>query len=453
MNLTLTEEQRLNVSERLWAANVPFNARIPGEWPSRQPVHTVYGGAHIYRAETAMKLGELARAAMKDYAPTAGIFTKAFGIEGSPAYKSLLYNRVSEKLRLEPVEDFRIDFEDGYGYRADEEEDRHAVHAAAEMARGMSTGILPPFCGIRIKPFTEELKGRAIRTLDLFLTALLESTRGVLPDNFVVTLPKITIPEQIGALVEIFTHVEHRHRLPSGMLRMEIMIETPQALISPSGGSALPAFVRAADGRCIAAHFGVFDYTSALRITAAHQRLDHPACDFARHMMQVGLAGTGIFLADGATNVLPIGPHRAAGNARLSVAQQKENKDVVLDAWKLAFDNTTRSLASGFYQGWDLHPAQLPARYAAVYDFFLQGLDAASLRLRTFMERAAQASLVGNVFDDAASGQGLLNYFLRGISCGAITEAEAAATGLTLEEIHMKSFAKILAGRRARHQG
>jgi hypothetical protein len=60
------------------------------------------------------------------------------------------------------------------------------------------------------------------------------------------------------------------------------------------------------------------------------------------------------------------------------------------------------------------------------------------------MERAAQASMVGDVFDDAATGQGLLNYFLRGLSCRAITEDEALATGLTLEELKSRSFAEIL---------
>jgi len=64
-----------------------------------------------------------------------------------------VYNRVLEKLKREPVEDFRIDFEDGYGNRPDAEEDGHAESAALEVARGMQEGSLPPFIGIRIKPF------------------------------------------------------------------------------------------------------------------------------------------------------------------------------------------------------------------------------------------------------------------------------------------------------------
>ena len=115
-------------------------------------------------------------------------------------------------------------------------------------------------------------------------------------------------------------------------------------------------------------------------------------------------------------------------------------------AWRPARASTSRhSLVTGFYQGWDLHPAQLPSRYAAVYAFFLEGLDAASERLKNFVQKAAQATLVGDVFDDAATGQGLLNYFLRAMNCGAITEEEAVdKSGLTLAELRGRSFVKIL---------
>ena len=87
-------------------------------------------------------------------------------------------------------------------------------------------------------------------------------------------------------------------------------------------------------------------------------------------------------------------------------------------------------------------------RYAAVFSFFLSGVDAAGARLKNFVQKAAQATLVGDVFDDAATGQGLLNYFLRGINCGAITEdATLGLTGLTLEELRGRSFVKILRNR------
>jgi len=211
---------------------------------------------------------------------------------------------------------------------------------------------------------------------------------------------------------------------------------------------ALGDLIAASNGRCTSAHFGAYDYTSALGISGAHQHLRHPACNFARQMMLVSLAGTGVHLSDGATNILPVGPHRAQPGQELSAAQVAQNREVVHAAWRLGFNDNMHSLRTGFYQGWDLHPAQFVTRYAAVFNFFLQGLESASNRLKTFVEKAALASLFGDVFDDAATGQGLLNFFLRGIACGAITEEEALATGLTIEEIRSRSFYKILEGRR-----
>jgi len=161
----------------------------------------------------------------------------------------------------------------------------------------------------------------------------------------------------------------------------------------------------------------------------------HPACDFARHVMQVSAAGRGVSLSDGATNIMPIPRHRAAAGSSLTTEQMVENRTVVHRAMRLHFEHVQRSLMHGYCQGWDLHPGQLPTRFAAVYSFFLQSFETAAARLRNFVEKAAQATLVGDVFDDAATGQGLLNFFLRGINCGAFTEEEACATGLTLEEL------------------
>jgi hypothetical protein len=209
------------------------------------------------------------------------------------------------------------------------------------------------------------------------------------------------------------------------------MIETTQCLLGPDGRSMLPLLLDAAKGRLTGAHFGTYDYTAGNEITAAFQRMRHPACDLAKHMMKLAFAGTGLWLSDGATNVMPVGA-----------------RSVVHAAWRLHADDVRHSLVNGFYQGWDLHPAQLPSRYAAVYGFFLEGLPAATERLSNFVSKAAQATLVGDVFDDAATGQGLLNFFLRGLACGAITEEEALATGLTLDELRGRSFVKILRGRR-----
>jgi citrate lyase beta subunit len=426
--------------------NILHTNRFPGDAFGRQPVHTVYGGAHLFKSDTAVKLGELALRSLSRYAPDPITFSRAVAMDEVLGLK--VYDRVVEKLKREAVEDFRIDFEDGYGNRPDAEEDAHAASAAEEVAKGLAEKTLPPFIGIRIKTFSNELAARSVRTMDIFLTTLIRATKGKLPDPFYVTLPKIVHPGQAAALHKLLNAFEKKKRLKPNTIKVELMVETPQSIIGFDGRAPLRAMVDALAGRCTSAHFGTYDYTASCNITAAHQRMDHPSCDFAKQVMQVTLAGTGVNMSDGATNVMPVGPHRAAPGEYLSAEQDRENVEAVKRAWKLHYDHAMHSLVGGFYQGWDLHPAQLPTRYGAVYAFFLGGLPAATARLKNFIEKAAQATLVGDVFDDAATGQGLLNYFLRARNCGAITEAEASATGLTPEEFASRSFLKILEGRR-----
>ena len=418
--------------------------RYPGERARRQPVHTVYGGAHLFRATTARRLGEAALAALAEHAPDGAALAAALGGPAEPELADRVYERVVDKLRREPVEDFRIDFEDGYGPRSDDEEDGHAESAAREVARGAADGGLPPFVGIRIKPLTAELGRRALRTLDRFLATLVAEHKTV-PELFVVTLPKVTLVEQVATLAKALARLEERLGLARGTVGVELMVETPRAIFAADGTVALPALVAAARGRCRGAHFGTYDYTASLGVTAAEQRMDHPVCDFAKQATQVALAGTGVHLSDGATNVLPVGPHRGDG---LSAAQREENRAAVHAAWRLHAAHVRHSLVGGFYQGWDLHPAQLPSRFATVYAFFLGGAAAAGQRLRGFVESAARATLFGDVFDDAATGQGLLNFFLRATGCGALGEDEAERlSGLTAEELRGRSFPAILAGR------
>jgi citrate lyase beta subunit len=480
MNSSLSDESLTDLTKHLREANEEFAQHYPGETGRRQPVHTVYGGAHLFKSDSAKRLGSLGQRSLDQFAPDFLTFARAIGLPGSSELPEsfdeatelvsflkndpekarkekksawlayTIYRRVVEKLQREPVEDFRIDFEDGYGNRPDDEEDGHAVSAAAETAEGSKNGTLPPFIGIRIKPFNEELRARSFRTLDIFVSSLVELNNGSLPQNFVVTLPKITIPEQVSTLVSLLAHLEQQTGLETGSLKFEMMIETTQSIINHRGQINLPILLAAAEGRCVAAHFGTYDYTAGCSITAAHQHMLHPACDFAKNMMQVSFAGTGVWLSDGATNIMPVAPHRfTEGGSALTPEQIEENREVVHRAWKLHYDHIQHSLVNAFYQGWDLHPAQLPTRYAAVYSFFLESLEAASERLKNFVEKAAKATLVGDVFDDAATGQGLLNYFLRAINCGAITEAEAInLSGLTLPELRSASFVKILNNRK-----
>jgi citrate lyase beta subunit len=444
---TLTASDLTPFIADLATTNAETARRFPGGDGRRQPVHTVYGGAQIFRRDTASRLGAVARATFDQYGVDAATFGAALGLP--LALGATVYDRVREKLEREPVEDFRIDFEDGYGNRPDAEEDADAVRTGEEVAAGLWESSLPPFIGIRVKPLSEDLKARSLRTLDLFITTVATRTGGQLPPHFVVTLPKITSPGQVATFTAVLARLEADLGL-ADPLRFELMIETTQSIFDRAGRIALGDLVAAGDGRCVAAHFGTYDYTAACDITAAYQHMTHPACDFARHVMQVALGGTGIWLSDGATNVLPVAPHRAAPDGPpLSAAQEEENRRSVHDAWRLHYGHVRHSLEHAFYQGWDLHPAHLPTRYAAVYAFFLEGIDAAAERLSNFVGKAAQATLVGDVFDDAATGQGLLNYFLRAVNCGAISEEHAVErTGLTLDEIRGRSFLSILAARR-----
>ncbi|HEV8286746.1 MAG TPA: phosphoenolpyruvate kinase [Chitinophagaceae bacterium] len=474
MKFSISESQKEDLLNKLKPANLKFQKTYPGDRPDRQPVHTVYGGANLFKSDTCSKMGAIALKNLQTYAPNFAVLARVLELEG---YKSLpdkekkikelekklnrlneserkkesawlsysVYNKIIAKLKTEAVEDFRIDFEDGFGNRPDEEEDATAIQAANELAIGMKNKTISPFIGIRIKPFTEDLKYRGVRTLDLFLTTLLEKTNGQLPENFVVMLPKVTIPEQVVALVRLFEIIEKENGLAPGTLKMETMVEATQIIMDDEGRNPLMKIIRASEGRCIAAHFGTYDYTASCGITAKYQTMAHPVCDFAHHMTKVALGGTGIFLSDGATNVMPIGPHRGKN---LSKKQQKENIAAVHYAWRIGYNHTMHSLINGFYQGWDLNPAQLPMRYAATYNFFLSSYEDAVFRLKTFVERAAISTLTKDIFDDAATGQGLLNFFLKAMNCGAISEQEATATGLTIDEIHSRSFYKILEGRR-----
>jgi hypothetical protein len=294
-------------------AYASFARRYPGETGRRQPVHTVYGGAHLFQADTARRLGNLALATLGEYAPDAFSFARAVGLPGAEKLPSsaskaavlerrfassperlrrenraawlahTVYSRVLEKLQREAVEDFRIDFEDGYGNHPDAEEDRHAKLAAEKVARGMTEGSLPPFIGIRIKPFSQELRERGIRTLELFMTTLYEAKRGRLPENFVITLPKVVIPEQPAALASLLESLEPALGIEKGLLRFELMIETTQAILNERGESNLPRLLDTSAGRCVAAHFGTYDYTASCSITAPYQTMTHPACNFAKH--------------------------------------------------------------------------------------------------------------------------------------------------------------------------
>jgi citrate lyase beta subunit len=363
----------------------------PPALTGRRPIQTAYVGAHLFRAGLAAEWGELALTALSDCAPDAASLAAALDCR----VDEQVFARLGEKLRREPIEDLRIDFEDGFGSRSDQEEDGAARSAGAEVAAGLARKSLPSFLGIRIKALAAERAKRACRTLELFVTTLVERSGGKLPAHFTVTLPKVATLEAVAALVRLLAGLESRLHLEAGVLTLELMVETPRALLGPDGRCPLPALVAATRGRCVGLHFGVYDYLAALEIAPSHHRLRHPACDHARHVIQVALAATGVVLSAGSTNVLPVPP-----------------RDHLLRAWRLHFQDVRHSLVSGFYHGWDLHPAQLVTRYLAAYGFFRECLEstAGGSVLEDPAARGVRASLVG-----------------RAVDCGAINDDEARA--------------------------
>ena len=409
------------------SANHKLSRLYPGDPTGRQPVHTFIGGADTFTFDAAQRAGEQAIVLIDKFAPTAKVFAEIVGLPNDPILVETVSARVLKKLEREPIEDYRLDFEDGYGNRSDAEEDGHAESAALEVAKGIKEGTLPAFIGLRVKPMSRELNARSLRTLDIFVTTLVKKAKR-LPPNFAVTATKVMAPAHVTAVAQKCGALERKLKLKPNAIALELMIETPQSIIAADGRMALPALVKAGKGRVRGAHFGVYDYTALCGITAAWQHPRHLACDVAREMMRVSLAQTGVTLADGSSNLLPIPPHVQA-------------------AWKRHFDDVTHSLVNGFYQGWDLHPGHLVTRYAAVYAFYLSSRPAATARLKNFFTKAEKA---GAAFDDAATGQALVNFFNRALSSGAITIEEAMETGLKESDLDGRSFRQILTSRESR---
>ncbi|MCA9494992.1 MAG: phosphoenolpyruvate kinase, partial [Myxococcales bacterium] len=316
-----------------------------------------------------------------------------------------------------------IDFEDGFGHRPETEEKEHAVRAARELATALRQGIAPRRVGIRPRPISHD--GRFQRTLGTFLREL--ATVGRVPEGFAVTVPKPLSADDVETAAYALMRLEDELSLEAGRLHLELMLETPEALMDDEGRCPLPRWVAAGMGRVRAVHLGPYDLTASLGVIGSDQDVDHPACDQARATAAIALSRKGIWLADGPTTRLPIGPHRGD---ELTEAQEAENRAVVHDAWARHARNVRSALRQGYVQGWDLHPGQLPARFGALAAVFVAELPAMAARLRRYVEAAAQATRTGADFDDAATARGLVRWFRRGLDSGLLTPEDLGRAGL-----------------------
>ncbi|MGI8521902.1 MAG: DUF6986 family protein [Nocardioides sp.] len=398
----LTSDLTAELDQRLAGADRALVTGFPGERPGRQPVHTVYVPADVFADDLAPTWG---RRALEIVEQHPDLLEEILGDRATD-----LVPLVRAKLAVEPIEDLRIDFEDGYGARLDDEEDGHVATASAALARAQDAGTAPPFFGIRFKSFEGPTRARGVRTLTGFLAGLLEAGGSL--DGFVVTLPKVTAVEQVEAMVHACGRLEQALGLPDRRLGFEIQVETPQSILGPDGTALVARMIHAADRRCTALHYGTYDYSAFCGIAAEYQSMEHPVADHAKLVMQAAAAGTGVRLSDGSTNILPVG----------------EAEDV-RRGWALHARLVRRSLERGYYQGWDLHPAQLPTRFAATYAFYRDGFARAADRLRRYLTQTG-----GGILDEPATARALADFVLRGVDCGALTAAEVlAATGLDPE--------------------
>lgn len=368
----------------------------PGQASARQPVHTVYLAADTFHASTVRQWGESALSAARTAGGVDGVCA-LLGLSSSVADQ--IASRVEMKLTSEPIEDLRLDFEDGYGDRG-ANEDLDAVTAARSLGTAILAGEAPGFFGLRFKSLEAPTRRRGLRTLDLFLSELLHG--GELPGGLVLTLPKVSDVAQVTTMVQVCQRLEEAYGLAPGRLRFEVQVETPQLIMAADGTVPVAQLLHCSDGRVSALHYGTYDYSDALHIAPGHQSMEHPAADYAKHVMQVAAAGTNVRLSDGSTNVLPVG-----SSAEITAA------------WRLHARLVRRSLEHGFYQGWDLHPAQLVTRFISTYAFYREGFAPAVTRLCNYLEAADSG-----ILDEPATARPLARFVQRGVQCGAIDEAE-----------------------------
>ncbi|MFI6513504.1 DUF6986 family protein [Streptosporangium sp. NPDC050855] len=364
----------------------------PAGW---QPVHTVYVPADRFGAGTVRAWGEAALELFRRHLPESelaailgpvvdSVIDPVIGAVPGGAGGALagdlageVHARVAAKLGREPVEDLRVDFEDGYGVRPGEE-DGHVSAAAAAIAAMDADGTLPRRWGLRVKSFADGDPVRSLRTLDGLLTGVMERA-GHLPEGFTVTFPKVLMRAYLHQFADCLGALEDGLGLDRGRLRFEIQVEAPQTVRFLDAG-----LVTALEGRLAAAHFGVFDYTASCGLPPHEQRLDHPACDHARHVMQTVFAGTGVELSDGS----------------LAATPASDDGPAVRGLWRRHARLVGHSLTHGFPQGWDMHPSHLVSRYAAVYAFHLSRRGEYARRVRAWQERRDAG---GGVMDEPAT--------------------------------------------------
>jgi hypothetical protein len=393
--VTIAEVDRL-----LDIADARFEKRFSIAVRRGQPLHTVYvGGDRIYQGLIA-DWGAQAKALVLEHG---GYAELARRVDVPDRDVDAVASSVERALNECPIRDLRVDFEDGYGNRTDSDEDDDTRRAARTIAAELRDPRAPKSVGIRVKGLNRPTRARSIRTLRLFLETLLSERAE--PQFLALTLPKVVAPEQAQAMAVLCSVLEDEYGLPPRSLNFEVQVEAPQLVVGPDGTLDVARALSAGDGRISAFHYGTYDYATASGIAAVHQSLAHPVAEFAKRTIQAVIAGTGVWMSDGSSNVLPAG-----------------NEEQVWSAWSTQARLVNHALERGIYQGWDLHPGQLPPRYAAVHAFYRAGFGQTATRLRAYLEAAET-----NVMDEPATMRALAEFLIRAEDAGAISESEIEA--------------------------
>lgn len=442
------------------------------------PVHTVVWPADRITPDTVSQLGIDAWTALARYGPDPYSFAQALGLYGAseePPRASVramqqqrfredsqgmrrqefdawlllaVHARVHERLQARPVEDLRVDFEGSYGTRDDAEEDAHAIAAAEAVAIAAARGAMAPRVGLCIKPLTSKSTFRAVRTLELFFDTLAGAVAPKVMPELVLTLPRVSLPEQVSTAARLLELLEARHRWARGRILMELVVETTPALFDEAGRCTLPRLVRAAAGRCAGVHLGSEDLAQACGLAPEPADGHGPLSDLARGLLRLALGDANVTLSDAVTGPLPEGPHPEGSS--LTAKQRADNLAAVQRAWSLGHRQILHALGSGLYQGWDRHGAELPVRYAANYRFFLERYDDAASQLRELLTAGTSAAVPNRHGDDARRGQRLLDFVRRAHRCGAIGRTALEQAGIRPQELEQPRFVALVAERRGR---
>ncbi len=387
---SITDEARARIEELLAPVDADLGRWFPGDRAEPQPVHTVYVSAADVDVDTPRRWG-----------------TAALELESNAsAVAELAGDEVREivrtRLAANPIEDLRIDLEDGYGWRGDEREDADARRTGQTLARwAADRPHAPRSAGVRAKGLGAYERARGIRTLELVLDGA-----GGVPSGFVVTVPKLRDVRQVDAITVLCEEFERAHGLTEATVRVELQIEIPQAVLGPDGRATLAQAIHRGGRRIWGLHYGTYDYSAACGIVSAQQSLEHPVADHAKAVMQVAAAQTGVWISDGSTQVMPTGEPE-----QVDAALRRHHRLV------------TRSLERGFYQGWDMHPGHLVTRWLAVVGFYRSAMPAAASRLQAYFERRS-----GDVVDEPATAMSLALVIRRGLAAAAFTVDEVTRT-------------------------